>query len=156
MTFLAWSCVPDEPLKLVMITMPDADLVLVIDDEPQIRRAVRDALRDVTSRVDEAGNGLAGVDSAATNHPDLVADSCDAVGIGWKDTHASADLRRSLGSTVWKSAAVSARAHHELASKDRSRSSRTADHHHGARSRISRGVIALIHGTPSGRSDVGC
>jgi two-component system KDP operon response regulator KdpE len=52
--------------------MPDADLVLVIDDEPQIRRAVRDALRDVTSRVDEAGNGLAGVDAAANNHPDLV------------------------------------------------------------------------------------
>jgi len=52
--------------------MPDADLVLVIDDEPQIRRAVRDALRDVASRVDEAGNGWAGVDAAATNHPDLV------------------------------------------------------------------------------------
>ena len=52
--------------------MPDADLVLVIDDEPQIRRAVRDALRDVASRVDEAGNGWAGVDAAANNHPDLV------------------------------------------------------------------------------------
>src|SRR6185503_12310504 len=52
--------------------MPDADLVLVIDDEPQIRRAVRDALRDIATRVDEAGNGWAGVDAAANNHPDLV------------------------------------------------------------------------------------
>ena len=52
--------------------MPDADLVLVIDDEPQIRRAVRDALRDVTSRVDEAANGVAGVDAATTGRPDLV------------------------------------------------------------------------------------
>ena len=52
--------------------MPDTDLVLVIDDEPQIRRAVRDALREVTSRVDEAGSGSAGVTTAATNHPDLV------------------------------------------------------------------------------------
>ena len=52
--------------------MPDADLVLVIDDEPQIRRAVRDALRDVTSRVDEAANGSAGVDAATNDRPDLV------------------------------------------------------------------------------------
>jgi two-component system KDP operon response regulator KdpE len=52
--------------------MPDADVVLVIDDEPQIRRAVRDALRDVTDRVDEAENGLAGVDAAASGRPDLV------------------------------------------------------------------------------------
>jgi two-component system, OmpR family, KDP operon response regulator KdpE len=52
--------------------MPDADVVLVIDDEPQIRRAVRDALRDVTTRVDEAANGVAGVDAAASGRPDLV------------------------------------------------------------------------------------
>ena len=52
--------------------MPDADLVLVIDDEPQIRRAVRDALRDVTSRVDEAPNGTSGVDAATRTRPDLV------------------------------------------------------------------------------------
>src|SRR5512146_877090 len=42
--------------------MPDADLVLVIDDEPQIRRAVRDALRDVTANVNEAANGSDGVE----------------------------------------------------------------------------------------------
>lgn len=52
--------------------MPDADMVLVIDDEPQIRRAVRDALRDVTSRVDEAPTGSSGVDAATNGRPDLV------------------------------------------------------------------------------------
>jgi two-component system KDP operon response regulator KdpE len=52
--------------------MSDADLVLVIDDEPQIRLAVRDALRDVTARVDEAANGSTGVDAAASGRPDLV------------------------------------------------------------------------------------
>src|SRR5207244_6722703 len=52
--------------------MPDADLVLVIDDEPQIRRAVRHALRDVTARVDEAANGSSGIDAATSNRPDLV------------------------------------------------------------------------------------
>lgn len=52
--------------------MPDADLVLVIDDEPQIRRAVRDALREVTANVNEAANGTEGVDAASSDRPDLV------------------------------------------------------------------------------------
>lgn len=52
--------------------MVDADLVLVIDDEPQIRRAVRDALRDVAGRVGEAASGSDGVTATATEHPDLV------------------------------------------------------------------------------------
>jgi two-component system KDP operon response regulator KdpE len=52
--------------------MPDADLVLVIDDEPQIRRAVRDALHDVTVRVEEAANGSSGVEAATAGRPDLV------------------------------------------------------------------------------------
>jgi two-component system KDP operon response regulator KdpE len=51
---------------------PDAELVLVIDDEPQIRRAVRDALRDVTVKVDEAANGAEGVSAATAGRPDLV------------------------------------------------------------------------------------
>src|SRR3569623_1579205 len=55
-----------------MSSMPDADLVLVIDDEPQIRRAVRDALHDVTVRVEEAANGSSGVEAATAGHPDLV------------------------------------------------------------------------------------
>src|SRR6478672_8095974 len=52
--------------------MSDADLVLVIDDEPQIRRAVRDALRDVAARVEEAGTGSSGVEAATSGRPDLV------------------------------------------------------------------------------------
>jgi two-component system KDP operon response regulator KdpE len=52
--------------------MPDTNLVLVIDDEPQIRRAVRDALRDVAARVDEASDGAAGVAAAAEHRPDLI------------------------------------------------------------------------------------
>src|SRR5258706_5426662 len=56
----------------VALFMPDADLILVIDDEPAIRRAVRDALRDVTARVDEAANGTTGVDAATSGRPDLV------------------------------------------------------------------------------------
>jgi two-component system, OmpR family, KDP operon response regulator KdpE len=51
---------------------PDAELVLVIDDEPQIRRAVRDALRDVTAKVDEAANGVEGVNAATSARPDLI------------------------------------------------------------------------------------
>jgi two-component system KDP operon response regulator KdpE len=51
---------------------PDADLVLVIDDEPQIRRAVRDALRDVAGRVDEAPNGADGVSATTSRRPDLI------------------------------------------------------------------------------------
>lgn len=52
--------------------MADADLVLVIDDEPQIRRAVRDALRDVAGRVGEAASGSDGVSANAAERPDLV------------------------------------------------------------------------------------
>ena len=60
------------PLARKSFDMPDADLVLVIDDEPQIRRAVRDALRDVTASVNEAANGTEGVDAASSGRPDLV------------------------------------------------------------------------------------
>jgi two-component system, OmpR family, KDP operon response regulator KdpE len=52
--------------------MPDAELVLVIDDEPQIRRAVRDALSDVSANVEEAADGSSGVDAAVSGRPDLV------------------------------------------------------------------------------------
>ena len=52
--------------------MTDTNLVLVIDDEPQIRRAVRDALREVAARVDEAADGAAGVAAAAEHRPDLI------------------------------------------------------------------------------------
>ncbi len=67
--FVAMASHPD---ALPLRATPDADLVLVIDDEPQIRRAVRDALRDVTAKVDEAANGAEGVSAATSARPDLI------------------------------------------------------------------------------------
>ena len=46
--------------------------VLVIDDEPQIRRVVRNAFKDNAARVLEAATGAEGIDLAAAEHPDLV------------------------------------------------------------------------------------
>jgi two-component system KDP operon response regulator KdpE len=46
--------------------------ILVIDDEPQIRRAVRNALADDDVRVIEAATGSAGLDLAAAERPSLV------------------------------------------------------------------------------------
>jgi two-component system KDP operon response regulator KdpE len=46
--------------------------ILVIDDEPQIRRAVRNALADDDVRVVEAATGSAGLDVAAAERPSLV------------------------------------------------------------------------------------
>src|SRR3954463_13123151 len=51
--------------------MPDA-LVLVIDDEPQIRRVVRNALEGEGVRVIEAAGGREGIDRAAAELPDLI------------------------------------------------------------------------------------
>src|SRR5271155_3588628 len=52
--------------------MSAASCILVVDDELQIRRALRNALREVADRVIEAETGAAGIDLAATQHPDLV------------------------------------------------------------------------------------
>ena len=46
--------------------------ILVIDDEPQIRRVVRNALASDDSRVIEAATGAEGLDLAAAEQPDLV------------------------------------------------------------------------------------
>ena len=46
--------------------------ILVIDDEPQIRRVVRHALEDENVRVLEAASGRDGIDLAAAERPDLV------------------------------------------------------------------------------------
>jgi two-component system KDP operon response regulator KdpE len=46
--------------------------ILVIDDEPQIRRVVRNALGDGGARVLEAASGASGLDLAAAERPDLV------------------------------------------------------------------------------------
>ena len=46
--------------------------ILIIDDEPQIRRVVRNALVDAGARVLEASDGRSGVDCAAANRPALI------------------------------------------------------------------------------------
>ena len=49
-----------------------ADVILVIDDEPQIRRVVRNSLVDVARRVAEAGTAAEGIDLAAAEQPSLI------------------------------------------------------------------------------------
>jgi two-component system KDP operon response regulator KdpE len=49
-----------------------ATTVLVIDDEPQIRRVVRNALATTDTRVVEAATGRDGIDLAAAERPALV------------------------------------------------------------------------------------
>jgi two-component system, OmpR family, KDP operon response regulator KdpE len=46
--------------------------ILVIEDEPPVRRAICDALREVADRVLEAGGGQEGIDRVATECPELV------------------------------------------------------------------------------------
>jgi len=46
--------------------------VLIIDDEPQIRRVVRNALHEVGAHACEAENGRGGIDAAASLRPDLI------------------------------------------------------------------------------------
>ena len=46
--------------------------ILVIDDEPQIRRAVRNALANDDTRVTEAATAREGLDRVASERPDLV------------------------------------------------------------------------------------
>ncbi len=46
--------------------------LLVIDDEPQIRRVVRNVLSAPDTRVLEAGTGREGIDLAAAQRPDLI------------------------------------------------------------------------------------
>src|SRR5688500_16002156 len=53
------------------VSYPDVN-ALVIDDEPQIRRAVKNALADIVGRTSEAATGAEGLDLAATEQPGLV------------------------------------------------------------------------------------
>jgi two-component system KDP operon response regulator KdpE len=48
------------------------DTVLIIEDEPQIRRVVRNALESEVTRVLEAGGGAEGIQLANSEHPALV------------------------------------------------------------------------------------
>jgi two-component system, OmpR family, KDP operon response regulator KdpE len=46
--------------------------ILVVDDEPQIRRVVKNAFQSAATRVVEAGTGSDGIDRAAAERPDLI------------------------------------------------------------------------------------
>src|SRR6185436_9645752 len=48
------------------------EVLLVIDDEPQIRRVVRHALEKDVGKLVEAATGRAGIDAAAAERPALV------------------------------------------------------------------------------------
>ncbi|HEX3530609.1 MAG TPA: response regulator [Thermoanaerobaculia bacterium] len=48
------------------------ETVLIVDDEPQIRRAVRNALREEVARILEAETGQQGIDLAAAERPALI------------------------------------------------------------------------------------
>ena len=54
------------------MTPTSDDVVLVIDDEPQIRRVVRNAMEASIARVIEAGTARNGIDIAAAERPSLI------------------------------------------------------------------------------------
>jgi two-component system, OmpR family, KDP operon response regulator KdpE len=62
----------EEDSGLTTVRSSEELTVLVIDDEPKIRRVVKDALRDVVAQVLEAGSGQEGVSIAAAKRPDLI------------------------------------------------------------------------------------
>ena len=51
---------------------PVAHVILVIDDEPQIRRVVRNALEGIADSVAEAATARDGLDQAAASQPELI------------------------------------------------------------------------------------
>jgi two-component system KDP operon response regulator KdpE len=68
------------------------ELILIIDDEPQIRRAVRNAIEDDVARIIEAATGREGIDLAATERPDLI-----VLDLGLPDTagaHVCREIRK--------------------------------------------------------------
>src|SRR5438045_9158127 len=78
--------------------MDKAANILIIDDEPQIRSAVKNALREVADRIGEAATGAEGLDAAATERPELV-----VLDLGLPDTagvDVCRELRRLLASPI--------------------------------------------------------
>jgi len=72
--------------------------ILIIDDEPQIRVAVRDALRDVADRIGEAATGAEGLNAATVERPELI-----VLDLGLPDTagvDVCRELRRLLASPI--------------------------------------------------------
>ncbi len=78
--------------------MDKAASILIIDDEPQIRVAVRDALREVAERIGEAAPGAEGLNAATSERPELV-----ILDLGLPDTagvDVCRELRRLLASPI--------------------------------------------------------
>ncbi|MEP6991618.1 MAG: response regulator transcription factor [bacterium] len=61
-------------MPATLSTTPDirAGIILVIDDEMQIRRALSESLAHLCDQVVEAGTGTAGIERAAAMTPDLI------------------------------------------------------------------------------------
>jgi two-component system KDP operon response regulator KdpE len=78
--------------------------VLVIDDEPQIRRVVRNALDEPGTRVLEAATGHEGIDLAAAHRPDLI-----VLDLGLPDMEGAAVCRDVRGWTTAPIVVLSAR-----------------------------------------------
>ncbi|MGD9528304.1 MAG: response regulator [Pseudonocardia sp.] len=76
--------------------MPDPTSVLVVDDDPQILRALRITLRAGGYRVDTAASGAGALQAAAERHPDVV-----VLDLGLPDLDGAEVIRRLRGwSTV--------------------------------------------------------
>ena len=78
--------------------MDKAASILIIDDEQQIRSAVRNALREVADRIGEAATGAEGLNAAVTERPELV-----VLDLGLPDSagvDVCRELRRLLASPI--------------------------------------------------------
>jgi two-component system KDP operon response regulator KdpE len=78
--------------------MDKAASILIIDDEPQIRVAVRDALSEVADRIGEAATGAEGLNVALAERPELV-----VLDLGLPDSagvDVCRELRRLLASPI--------------------------------------------------------
>jgi two-component system KDP operon response regulator KdpE len=78
--------------------MDKAASILIIDDEQQIRSAVRNALREVADRIGEAATGAEGLDVALAERPELV-----VLDLGLPDSagvDVCRELRRLLASPI--------------------------------------------------------
>ena len=60
------------PTQLTPVAGIRAGVILVIDDEKEIRRALSQALAQISDRIVEASTGAEGIESAATCAPDLI------------------------------------------------------------------------------------
>ena len=69
---MKYAAVNHEPIACDPSPPMTSPVLLIIDDEPQIRRAVRNALERDMSEVVEAGTGREGIDAAASLRPDLI------------------------------------------------------------------------------------